>query len=131
MVYLQKTYVSTTLADKPTPQELHQLAMQTVGQDLEDQGYEFVAVNSQPKKDPQFVCKRNKKLYFVIVRACVYPDNPEQYDARLVDKIKSHAEKFKANLYYAGVGFANAEQYDLPLQKSHPYAINYKGLQKM
>lgn len=124
-------YVSTTLVDNPTLQELHQLAMQTVGQDLEDQGYEFVAVNSQPKKDPQFVCKRDKQLIFVLVRACVYPDNPDKYDADFVSKIKSHAEKFKADLFYAGVGFANADQYDLPLQKSQPYAINYKGLQKV
>ena len=105
--------------------------MQTVGQDLEDQGYEFVAVNSEPKKDPQFVCKRNKKLFFVWVRACVYPENPESYDTALVDKLKSHAAKFKAELFYAGVGFAHADQYDLPLQKSQPYAVNYKGLQKL
>lgn len=131
MACLQRTYVSTTLADKPSSKELLQLAMQTVGQDLEDQGYEFIAVNSELKKDPQFVCKRNKKLFFVLVRACVYPENPESYDTELVDKLKSHADKFKAALFYAGVGFAHAAQYDLPLQKSQPYAVNYKGLQKL
>lgn len=124
-------YVSTILVDKPSQQELHQLAMQTVGQDLEAQGYEFIAVNSQPKKDPQFVCKLNKKLFFVLVRASVYPENPNSFDSVLINQLKSHAEKFKAELFYAGVGFAHAEQYDLPLQKSQPYAVNYNGLQKV
>ena len=53
----------TTLADKPSEQELHQLAMKTVGDDLIAQGYEFVAVNSELKKEPQFVCKKEKQLF--------------------------------------------------------------------
>ena len=38
-----------------TDQELHNLAMNIVGKDLEEQGYEFLGVNSDFKKDPQFV----------------------------------------------------------------------------
>ena len=36
--------------------------MKTVGDDLIAQGYEFVAVNSELKKDPQFVCKKDNQL---------------------------------------------------------------------
>ena len=41
---------------KLTDQELHNLAMNTVGRQLEASGYEFMTINSKPKKNPQFVC---------------------------------------------------------------------------
>ena len=37
-------------------QDIHQLAMGEVGNYLEIEGYEFLAVNSQIKRSPQFVC---------------------------------------------------------------------------
>ena len=105
--------------------------MKTVGDDLIVQGYEFVAVNSELKKDPQFVCKKEKKLIFIVVKASVYPANPKDYDPELLNKIKTHAEKYDASVCFAGVGFARADNYDLPLIKSKPYAINYEGLQDL
>ena len=36
-------------------QELHQLAMNIVGKELENDGFEFLAVNSKLKRNPQFV----------------------------------------------------------------------------
>jgi hypothetical protein len=39
-----------------TEQELHNLAMNIVGKQLQAEGYEFMGVNSKPKKNPQFVC---------------------------------------------------------------------------
>jgi len=130
-VFHQKMFDSTTLEDKPSIQELHQLAMKTVGDDLIAQGYEFVAVNSELKKDPQFVCKKDDQLVFVVVKACIYPSNPKDYDSDLIEKIKDHASKYEAVVRFAGVGFARADHYDLPLVKSKPYAINYEGLQKI
>ena len=130
-MYHQKMFDSTTLEDKPSIQELHQLAMKTVGDDLIAQGYEFVAVNSELKKDPQFVCKKDNQLVFVVVKACIYPSNPKDYDSDLIEKIKDHASKNEAVVRFAGVGFARADHYDLPLMKSKPYAINYEGLQKI
>jgi hypothetical protein len=121
----------TTLADKPSKLELHQLAMKTVGDDLTAQGYEFVAVNSELQKDPQFVCKKDKQLIFVVVKAYIYPANPRKYNQELLDKIKSHAEKYDARVCFAGVGFARADNYDLPLAKSQPYVINYEGPQDL
>jgi hypothetical protein len=46
-------------------------------------------------------------------------------------KVKEHALKNKATLYHAGVGFANAENYNLPLMKNNPYAVNFSGLEKV
>lgn len=111
--------------------ELHQLAMTTVGQSLEADGYEFLAVNSAPKKDPQFVCTKDKTLHFVVVRHVRYPQNPNEFDSELMDQVKEHAIKFKAKTYYAGVGFANASDYDQPLSKNEPCAINFNGIKKI
>jgi len=46
-------------------QELHNLAMNHVGKDLESRGFEFIAINSKLKKNPQFVCIDKNKQYFL------------------------------------------------------------------
>ena len=68
MVYRQKMSDLMILEDNflPVPLsnlEKHQLAMNIVGKELEDKNYEFLSVNSQLKKDPQFVCVRDQKLH--------------------------------------------------------------------
>ena len=85
-----------------SPQELHNLAMNIVGKSLEESGYEFMAVNSQLKKHPQFVCLKDKVLHFILVRAVVYPDNPHEMDAETAAKMKAHADKFEAHMTYLG-----------------------------
>jgi hypothetical protein len=112
-------------------QQLHNTAMEVVGNKLEEDGFEFMTVNSELKKDPQFVCLKDKKLHFVIVRAVQYPDNPIQYDGILMEKVRAHAEKFEARAYFAGVGLAHADDYELPLTQEAPFAINYQGLQEI
>ena len=47
-------------------QELHNLAMEVVGKRMEEDGFEFMTVNSELQKDPQFVCLKDKKLHFVL-----------------------------------------------------------------
>jgi len=102
--------------------------MNVVGEDLEAQGYEFLAVNSTLKKDPQFVCLKNKKLHFVVVKAVTYPKNPASVDFVYMETIKEHALKFKARTYFAGVGIANASDYEKPVIKNQEYVVNYQGL---
>ena len=111
-----------------TEQELHNLAMNIVGKDLEAQGFEFVSVNSTLKKDPQFVCLKDKKLHFVLVKAVRYPDNPIDYDVIYLQTMRVHALKFKARTFYAGVGLANSTDYDLAVTSNEDYTINYNGL---
>ena len=114
-----------------TTQELHNLAMNIVGKDLEEQGYEFLGVNSEFKKDPQFVALRDKKLYFVIVRAIEYPHDPKEIPLMFLETVKQHALKFDAKTYYAGVGLANSKDYELPVNSSDDYVVNYQGLQEI
>lgn len=114
-----------------TTQELHNLAMNIVGKDLEDQGYEFLGVNSEFKKDPQFVALKDKKLHFVIVRAIEYPHDPKEIDMIFLETVKQHAQKFNARTFYAGVGLANSSDYEKPVSSAEDYVVNYAGLQEI
>ncbi|MEM1259284.1 MAG: Na(+)-translocating NADH-quinone reductase subunit F [Bacteroidota bacterium] len=111
-----------------TEQELHNLAMNLVGKELEADGFEFMAVNSKFKKDPQFVCLKDRDLHFVVVRHVNFPDDPKEYDKGLIDKVKNHADKFDAKTYYAGVGLSNATDRNLPVLLNEPYIVDYDGL---
>lgn len=105
--------------------------MNIVGKDLEENGFEFLAVNSKFKKDPQFVALKGEKLHFVIVRAVSYPENPSIYDKALLTKMKNHADKFNAFTYFAGVGLANESDYEKPVNKVDDYIVQYSGLIKI
>jgi len=111
-----------------TEQELHNLAMNIVGRQLEADGYEFMGINSKPKKNPQFVCLKDKKLHFIVVRNVVFPQNPKNYDAPFMQKMKEHAAKMEAKAYYAGVGLANALDSKLPVYLNEDYIVDYDGL---
>lgn len=112
-------------------QQLHNMAMNIVGKDLEEMGYEFLGVNSKLKKNPQFVALRDKKLHFVIVRAIQYPDDPNAYDVVFMKKMKDHADKFNAKTFYAGVGLANESNYEAPVDSEQDYIVQYNGLKEI
>jgi hypothetical protein len=48
-----------------------------------------------------------------------------------MEQVRDHGIKYKATTYFAGVGFANAKDYELPLTKNDSYAVNFDGLQIM
>lgn len=119
--------------DVLTKQELHNLAMNHVGKELESLGFEFLAVNSQLKKHPQFVCvdKPTNTLHFVLVTVYEYPEDPAEYDRVWMETFKTHAAKLKAKVFYAGVGIANANEFEKPVSKNEDYILNYNGLQEI
>lgn len=119
------------MAEYLTEQELHNLAMNIVGKDLEALGFEFLAVNSKLKKNPQFVALKDKDLHFVIVRAITYPKDALVYDPVYMQTIKEHALKFEAKTYYAGVGLGHGSDYGKPVIKGEPYTLVYKGIQEI
>tara|TARA_R110000796_G_scaffold41772_4_gene103433 strand:- start:9082 stop:9438 length:357 start_codon:yes stop_codon:yes gene_type:complete len=114
-----------------TEQELHNLAMNIVGKQLEADGYEFMAVNSTLKKNPQFVCLKNKKLHFIVVKCINYPNDPKDIDVDNLNKMKEHALKFEADTYYAGVGLVNATDYNKSVCLNEDYIVDYDGLVKI
>ena len=111
-------------------QELHNLAMNHVGKDLEQRGFEFIAINSKLKRHPQFVClDKNKQYYFVIVKAVMLPDNSNNYDVVWMESFKKHAYEKDAKVLYAGVGLGNPDGEDLPIYLNEAYLIEYNGIQ--
>lgn len=113
-----------------TKQELHNLAMNHVGKDLEKRGFEFIAINSQLKRHPQFVCiDKNSQYFFVIVRAVILPENANNYDVVWMEKFKKHAREKDAKVLYAGVGLGNPNGEDLPIYYNEEYLIEYNGIQ--
>jgi hypothetical protein len=124
-------YILLKMSVQLTTQELHNLAMNIVGKDLEDQGFEFLGVNSKLKRDPQFVALKNKDLHFVVVRAVSYPQDAHAYDPVLMRSIKAHADKFEAKTYYAGVGLGHGSDYAKPVIKNEDYTMVYKGIQEI
>lgn len=113
-----------------TEQELHNLAMNHVGKELEKRGFEFIAVNSKLKKHPQFVCiDQNKQYFFVIVRVVMLPENPNNYDIVWMESFKQHAREQNAKILYAGVGLGNVNGHDLPIYLNEEYLIEYNGIQ--
>ena len=113
-----------------TKQELHNLAMNHVGKDLEKRGFEFIAINSKLKRHPQFVCiDVNKQYFFVIVKAVILPENPNNYDVIWMESFKKHARENDAKVLYAGVGLGNTNGEDLPIYLNEDYLIEYNGIQ--
>ncbi|MEZ4811671.1 MAG: Na(+)-translocating NADH-quinone reductase subunit F [Allomuricauda sp.] len=111
-----------------TEQELHNLAMNIVGRELEADGFEFMAINSKPGKNPQYVCLKEKALHFIVVRNVAFPNDPRAYDRELMQKVKNHAKKFEAKTYFAGVGLSNASNQELPVYLNEAYIVDYQGL---
>lgn len=115
-----------------TEQELHNLAMNIVGKKLQEMGYEFVAVNSQLKKHPQFVLyKKGEPTIFVLVKATNNLQNPNQYDRIWMETFVNHAKKNNAKVWFAGVGIANAESVESPVFKNQPYYVAFEDFVKI
>lgn len=113
-------------------QELHNLGMNIVGKDLEKKKFEFLAINSDLKKNPQFIAKNEGgDLVFVIVKTVVFPEEPDVFDSIWMESFKVHAKSKEARLYFAGVGLANSDDMALPLTKSSGYIIKYNGLKEI
>ena len=113
-----------------TEQELHNLAMNHVGKDLENRGFEFIAVNSKLKKHPQFVCiDKTNQYFFVIVRAVKLPENPNNYDVVWMETFKKHAREKDAKVLYAGVALGNPDGEELPVYLNEEYLCEYNGIQ--
>ena len=113
-----------------TKQELHNLAMNIVGKDLEKRGFEFLAVNSQLKRHPQFVCiDKNKQRLFIIVKAGAISDTPITFDVIWMETFKNHARTQNAKVLFAGVGLGSVHEKTVPPNLNEDYLQQYEGLQ--
>ena len=88
-------------------------------------------INSELKKNPQFVALKDKKLHFVIVRAIAHHADANAYDLEFMLKMKEHAIKFEARTFYAGVGLGHGSDYGKPIVLGEDYTMIYNGLQEI
>ena len=115
-----------------TAQELHNLAMNIVGDKLEKMGYEFQAINSTLKRHPQFVLfKKGSPTVFVLVKASNNMQSPNDYDVLWMETFKNHAKKQNAKVWFAGVGIANSESIENPVFKDQPYYVAFDDFIKI
>ena len=113
-----------------TSQEQHNLAMNIVGKDLEAKGYEFLAVNSQLKRNPQFVCiDKSNQCYFVIVKTGPISQFGVTYDVIWMETFKVHAKQNNAKIIFAGVGLGAKDNINKPPLLNKEYSLQYDGLQ--
>lgn len=111
-------------------QELHNLAMNIVGEDLKVRGFEFIAINSQLKRHPQYVCvDKNNQRFFVIVKAGKITGSPITFDVIWMETFKKHAESQQAKVLFAGVGLGNSKDELVPPNLNEAYLLQYEGLQ--
>ena len=115
-----------------TKQELHNLAMNIVGKRLEQMGYEFQAINSKLKRHPQFILfKKGAPIIFVLVKVSTNIQNPKEYDPLWMKAFIDHAKKQSAQVWFAGVGIANAQSVESPIFKDQPYYLSFDGFEKI
>ena len=89
-----------------------------------------MAINSKLKRHPQFVCiDKNSQYYFVIVKAVILPENPNNYDVIWMESFKKHAQSKNAKVLYAGVGLGNPNGDHLPVFLNEEYLMEYNGIQ--
>lgn len=115
-----------------TELEVHHLGMNYIGEILQNDGFEFLAINSKLKKHPQFVCyKKGEPTLLVLVRTVLFPRDPDLYDQKLIEKMRQHAKENGANLWFVGVGLSHAEDVTKKLFKGNPYKIKSSGFKKI
>jgi hypothetical protein len=111
-----------------TRKESHNLAMNLVGEELEKEGYEFLAINSDLKKNPQFVVLKDKETFFVVVRHVSSSEQLNNYHHITTKPILEHAIKHNAKVYYAGVLLGHGLDINQPVINGENYSFVYKGL---
>ena len=118
--------MSKTLSE----QELHNLAMNIVGKDLESRGFEFIAINSQLNHHPLYVCvDKNNQRFFVIVKATTIIDVPIPFDVVQMETFKNHARTQNAKVLFAGIGLGSVNDKTVPPNLNEDYLQQYEGLQ--
>lgn len=115
-----------------TKQDIHNLAMNIVGKDLESKGYEFIAINSELGKTPQFVCiDKDNQRYFVIIKTSTISEQALSYDVIWMETFKTHARNNEAKVIFAGVGLGSKEDGSKPPNLNEEYLLQYDGLQHL
>lgn len=114
-----------------TEEEIHHIGMNFIGEELQKKGYEFLGVNSELKKHPQFVIfKSGEPITFVMVKTVIFPQDFDKIP-EISNKVIAHAEKQESNVWFAGVGIANNEDLTENPIKGKSYQILFNGFKTL
>lgn len=123
-----------TEADLMTETDKLNFAMNIVKQnELDVNGFTIIAATDQPGQVPNFVCEKDGKKWFIVVKCSIAPDMPTMGVEEKMHIIE-HAKKFGAEAYFApvGIGACDAIRFDASLAlKNDAYYANYIGLEKV
>jgi hypothetical protein len=119
-----------------TPWEVHDLAVQVVRDQLENEGFELMSWQGNPKVDPSiwFVGK-TKKPEWVVVRSAKFPatgaNRPTNWAA-----IANGCAKLSTNGHFASVSvasvnqpFKSSDEAPMPLWRGHGMHVRFDGLE--
>ena len=99
-----------TDADIMVAEEAIDFGMEIVAQyGLAPQGYELLESNNGLTAFPNFVVRKDGKLYFVAVDVALAPKIPK-LDKEIVPKLLEIANEYDASILYAPVTFASADE---------------------
>ncbi len=114
-----------------SPEELHYLGMNFVGKELEEMGYEFLGVNSDLKKHPQFVLyKKDEKITFVMVKTSLNIEEVKTLP-EITDRVVEYAKSQDSNVWYIGVALVNSKDKNLPVNKTTDYSVYTTEIKKI
>lgn len=88
--------------------EIHEFGIEVVFQQLQKDGHEILAVNTDLGKNPQIVAKKDNQLQFILVRTACYPKKGEIENDSVAMQAIAHADLNNATCYFASVGIANS-----------------------
>lgn len=110
-----------------TEEEIHYIGMNFIGEELQKMGFEFLAVNSQLKKHPQFVTyKKGAQNIFVMVKTSLPPEDYTR-TPQVATQVLAKANEQEALLWFAGVGVTHVDDTTKPPIKGEPYKILFNG----
>lgn len=121
-----------------TPWEIHDMAVQVVRGQLEQQGYKLMSWQGNPNTDPAiWFVGDSKGPEWIVVRAARYPENqasrPENWQA-----IADQCKRISRIGFFASVALASTEQPfvtpnepAVPLWRGHGMHVRFEGLQSI
>ena len=115
-----------------SPAEIHDFGIEVVFGQLQKDGYEVVAVNTELGSNPQIVARKDGQLHIVVVRTACYPNKGTiESDASALQCI-AHADAKGAICHFASVGIANSsgttEAEMATPSKGAGFFVSYEGM---